>query len=133
VQAGAFHPENKQEHSKDTRAIEAAYLARGLAQRVETLRDGISALALIRPRELGEDEPVCVGALVDLADEDGDETSYLVAPVGGGEKLAAGAVAILVVTPQSPLGAAMVGRREGDSIEVELPAGKLVGEIVRVR
>ena len=34
VQSGAIHEETRQEDPKDTRAIEATYLARGLAERV---------------------------------------------------------------------------------------------------
>src|SRR5690606_13474742 len=44
AQAGATHAEANQEHAKDTRAIEQQYLARGLAERVETLREAVAAL-----------------------------------------------------------------------------------------
>ncbi|HYC01556.1 MAG TPA: GreA/GreB family elongation factor [Candidatus Limnocylindrales bacterium] len=133
VQAGAFHPENKQEHSKDTRAIESAYLARGLAERVESLQDGIAAVSLLKPRPFGAGDPVGVGAVVTIEDEDGAASQYLIAPAGAGEKLSAGGAAVLVVTPQSPLGSAMIGRRCGDGIEVELPGGRMIGEVVSVR
>lgn len=129
AQAGATHPDNKQEHAKDMRSTEASYLARGLAERVETLRDGIRAFALLQPRPLDVAAP---GALVELEDEDGDATIYLLAPAGGGETLELDGVRVLVLTPQSPLGAAIAGRGEGDSVEVELPAGRRRLELVKV-
>ena len=44
TQAGAIHEETRAEDAKDTRAIEAQYLARGLAERAETLGDEIALL-----------------------------------------------------------------------------------------
>ncbi len=132
VQAGAVHPEARQEHPKDTRSTEAGYLARGLAERVETLRDGIRALALLPVRDLGSDDVAVPGALVTLIDDDGEEALYLLAPAGGGERLAIAGRDILVLTPQSPLGAAIAGRRRGDAVEVDLPSGRLRAELARV-
>lgn len=132
VQSGAVHSEAKQEHPKDTRAIEAGYLARGLAERAETLRDGIRAIELMRARSFAEDDPAAPGAVVVLTPETGDEATYFLAPAGGGELIQLGAATILVLTPHSPLGAAIAGRREGDEISVELPSGLLRASIDQV-
>ena len=132
VQSGAVHPEARQEHPKDTRSIEAGYLARGLAERVETLRDGIRALDLLRVRDFARDEPAAPGALVTLLTEDGRDALYSLAPAGGGESLLVAGRRILVLTPRSPLGAAIAGRRSGDSVVVELPSGILKAEVDRV-
>ena len=48
--AGATSEEAKAEHSKDTRALEQTYLARGQAQRVEALRVEESVLEVLRVR-----------------------------------------------------------------------------------
>jgi len=132
VQSGATHPEARQEHPKDTRSTEAGYLARGLAERVETVRDGIRALSLMPVRDLADDDVASPGALVTIADEDGDEAVYLLAPAGGGERLVVAGCDILVLTPQSPLGAAIAGRRRGDAVEVDLPSGRLRAEVTHV-
>lgn len=132
AQAGATHPDNKQEHAKDMRSTESSYLARGLAERVETLRDGLRALALLRMPDLDEDDPACPGALVTIEDENGRESVYLLAPAGGGESFPVGGVEVLVLTPQSPLGAALSGRRAGDAVEVQLPSGRLRAEVTDV-
>lgn len=47
---------------------------------------------------------------------------YLLAPAGGGEPTDVGAVLVTVVTPQSPLGASLVGAHVGDEIEVDIGA-----------
>lgn len=122
AQMGATHGESKQEHAKDMRAVEQQYLARGLAERAETLRDAVAALAALEARDFGQDEPVHAGALVGLRDEDDRELVYLLAPAGGGETLDASGLRITVVTPQSPLGASLLGAHVGDDLEIEIGA-----------
>ena len=122
AQAGATHGESKQEHAKDMRAVEQQYLARGLAERAETLRDAVAVLAALDARDFDEDEPVHAGALVGLVDEDDRELVYLLAPAGGGETMDAGGVTITVVTPQSPLGASLLGAHVGDELGIEIGA-----------
>ena len=116
---GATHEEAKPENDKDTRALEQSYLARGQASRVEELRAGL-AEAQAMPVRAFEDRPIALGALVTA--EEGDETRwFLIAPSGGGSRLGEGRVQ--VVTPRSPLGRALIGKRAGDDCEVAL-AGK---------
>lgn len=133
AQAGATHAEAKQEHAKDTRAIEQQYLARGLAERVETLREAVAALASLELRDFSDDDPVRAGALVGLRDEDDRVLVCLFLPVGGGEHVDAAGTSVLVVTPQSPLGASLLGASVGDEVEIELPAGRRTAEIVWLR
>jgi transcription elongation GreA/GreB family factor len=122
--AGAVHPEGKQEHAKDMRSTEASYLARGLAERVETLRTAVATLAALELRDFAAGDVVRSGALVGLRDDDDRELVYFVAPAGGGERLEVGGASILVLTPQSPLGASLLGARVDDEVEVELPGGR---------
>jgi transcription elongation GreA/GreB family factor len=114
---GATHEEAKPENDKDTRALEQSYLARGEALRVEELRQGLHAVRSMPTRAFGEDEPASVGALV-VTEQEGATTVLLLAPFGGGTRLAGGAVQ--VVTPQSPLGRALLGKRAGDDCEIAL-------------
>jgi transcription elongation GreA/GreB family factor len=114
---GATHEEAKPENDKDTRALEQSYLARGEALRVEELRQGLLAVRAMAARRFAEGEPVTVGALVST-EQEGATVVLLLAPFGGGTRLAGGAVQ--VVTPQSPLGRALLGKRAGDDCEVVL-------------
>ncbi len=112
--AGATHAESKPENDKDTRALELTYLARGQAQRVVELQAALVELASWSPRGFSDDDAIALGALVTL-DEDGDERRLFVAPSGGGNQLAGG---VQVVTPQSPLGVALLGKYVGDEVEL---------------
>jgi transcription elongation GreA/GreB family factor len=117
ARAGATHEEAKPENDKDTRALEQSYLARGQAMRIEALKAGLSALNVLAVAATDTAQP---GALVEAEDDDGAQLSYFVAPEGGGTKLKGG---VQVVTPLSPLGAALTGKREGDEVELKV-AGK---------
>jgi len=123
TQAGATHDENKPENDKDTRAIEATYLARGQARRVVELEQALLKLNSLEPRQFPPDAPIALGAIVALEGDDDDAFWYLLAPAGGGARLELGATSMTVVTPESPVGRALLGRREGDDVEIRTPQG----------
>jgi transcription elongation GreA/GreB family factor len=58
---------------------------------------------------------------VTLEDEQGERTTFFLAPVGGGVVLVHDSLSVQVITPQSPRGRALLGRSRGEVIEV---AGK---------
>jgi transcription elongation GreA/GreB family factor len=117
----ATHEEAKPENDKDTRALEASYLARGQALRVEELRLAVAELSGWLPRPLDDESPVALGALVEVED-DAATLRYFVAPHGGGALLSSGAVK--VVTARSPLGRALLGKRVGDDCDVVVDGRK---------
>jgi transcription elongation GreA/GreB family factor len=73
----------------------------------------------VRPWSKGE--PIGLGAVVEVENEEGGRTLFL-APVGAGEELTApgGDGFFQVVTPGSPFGCALMGKRRGDVVEVPL-------------
>lgn len=130
--AGATHAEAKPENDKDTRALEQSYLARGQAQRVEQLTSGLLLVHAMSTASWPDDAPIAVGALVELEDDE-DETrqSYWLCPAGGGSRLSKEAVS--VITPNSPVGEALIGKRAGDDVEVMLRGRKRTASIRSVR
>jgi transcription elongation GreA/GreB family factor len=126
--AGATHDEAKPENDKDTRALEQSYLARGQAARVEEQRAAIAEVSAFAPKAFA-DKPAALGALVTVEDE-GEKSTMFLAPAGGGVSLAAGKVQ--VVTPRSPLGRALLGKREGDDAELTVAGKTRTLSIVRV-
>lgn len=121
---GATHEQAKPENDKDTRALEQQYLARGQAERVETMKEHLAEVRLMPTAPLGPDQKIVLGALVELAEEDEDHAGRLLflAPQGGGTTLAKGKVQ--VVTPAAPLGRALMGKVVDDGFELRI-AGKL--------
>jgi transcription elongation GreA/GreB family factor len=122
----ATHPEAKPENDKDTRALEQSYIARGEALRLEEQRAALADVRAMTAEAFDAATPVRVGALVAI-EEGGHEALYWIAQHGGGTRLAGGAV--LVVTPKSPLGRALLGGRAGDEREIAVdrkPAVRVV-------
>jgi transcription elongation GreA/GreB family factor len=117
---GATHEQAKPENDKDTRALEQSYLARGQAKRIDELRTHVAEVNAMPVRDFGAEEPIAVGALITI-EEDDEESQLFLAPQGGGSRLRGGEVQ--VVTPRSPLGVALVGKRAGEDLELRL-AGK---------
>jgi transcription elongation GreA/GreB family factor len=115
---GVTHEDAKSEGDKDMRATEASYVARGQAMRVEALDADVAKVAALRPRVFEAESPIALGALVTI-EERGAKRLVLIAPAGGGIKLASAGQAVHVVTPSSPLGRALVGARAGDDVSLE--------------
>ncbi len=114
---GATHAEAKPENDKDTRGLEQSYLARGQAQRVAELEAAVADTSKLNLRVFTARDPVAITAVVTV-DEDGVEHRFFVVPHGGGNVLAG---TIQVVTPTSPLGRALLGKRIDDELEIVLP------------
>ena len=131
---GATHEEAKPENDKDTRALEQSYLARGQAFRIDELRTGLVEVQRMPVRAFVDGAPIALGAVVAIEQDDEQDRErrlLFVAPYGGGATLASGSVQ--VVTPKSPLGRALLGKREGDDVEVELSGKTRMVVIVEVR
>lgn len=133
TQRGATHEEAKPENDKDTRALEATYLARGLAERVVALENATAALAALKLRSFDADTPIALGALVTLAPEHGPAASYFIVPGGGGLKLTVGSHTVTTITLDAPLGRALLGAYQGDEVSVQTPQGPKQLEVERVQ
>lgn len=78
-------------------------------------------------REVEDTGKVEVGSVVTVVDSDGDELEYFVAPQ---ENKVAG---LLLASPTSPLGGALLGATTGDSVSYQAPAGKFTVTVKAVR
>ena len=121
---GATHAEAKPENDKDTRAIEASYLAAGQAERFRQMESALNVLLGLEMAELKKSSPITATAVITLEDDAGEQTAFLLLPSFGGVGLELNGKKVQVVTPPSPLGAALLGRTEGDVIELRAKGGK---------
>ena len=124
TQSGAVHEESKPENDKDTRAIEATYLARGLAQRVSELRAALRTLDALELRHFDEDDPAELTALVTVEDEEGEELSFFLSPAGAGIRVELGDAVVRVATTTSPVGQRLLGSRCDDEVVIRTPSGQ---------
>jgi transcription elongation GreA/GreB family factor len=100
-------------------AQEYSGLARGQVARASRAQVEISTLETFRPGPLPRGARIELGAIVEVEDEGMGRTFFL-APVGAGVELTGpgGDGFLSVVTPLSPVGKAVLGRRVGETVEV---------------
>lgn len=114
----AISEESRAESKWDTRGIEAGYLAEGQARMATELAE---AIAWYRTQPLvatPPPAPVVVGSVV--AVRRGSVTLHgWIGPRAGGTEFGCDGVTYLVVTPASPLGRALLGRRAGETFHLE--------------
>ncbi|MGF1686530.1 GreA/GreB family elongation factor [Photobacterium japonica] len=116
----ATDDENAPENQYDTLALEAAYLAHGQSQRVAECMADLTAYRKLQTALPAGTEQIVLGCMVHLVDEDDNEKCVFFGPTAGGIKLTVADQEIVVVTPTSPLGDALLGLEEGDEVEVPL-------------
>jgi hypothetical protein len=113
----ATHSESKAEDQYDTRGLEASYLAGAQAKRVVELEAFLAQLRNLDFRSFRPETPITSTALVEL--EAQDKTLYcFLLPEGGGRSTVYEGKTVQITTPQSPLGEVLLGRKQGDEIEV---------------
>ena len=89
-----------------------------LERRITILRDRLDRAVLIDETALVKDR-VGVGTKVEIEDEQGERMEVEISSVGG-------------VSPDSPVGRALMGHKAGDEVVVEAPRGSWRARIVSV-
>lgn len=120
--AEATHEQSKAEDKYDTRGLEASYLARGQSRQAAEIGQAITEFQALPLRDFKANDPIDVGAFVELSGKN-EKTYYFIGPRAGGTEVVHGGKDILVITPQSPLGRQLVGKKKGDRIKLEIAGG----------
>jgi transcription elongation factor GreA len=88
-----------------------------LEARIRGLRERLNHAVTV---EHDTDEHVGVGSIVGIAEEDGSELEVEISAVGG-------------VSPDSPLGSALMGATIGDVVDVQAPSGAWKARVLAIR
>jgi transcription elongation factor GreA len=89
-----------------------------LERRITMLRDRLDRAVVVE--DAGTSDVVAVGAHVEIEDEHGERMEIEISSVGG-------------VSPDSPVGRALLGRRVGDDVQIEAPRGSWRASILSIR
>jgi transcription elongation factor GreA len=89
-----------------------------LERRIRLLRDRLTR-AVVVDEEAAADGSVTVGSKVELEDEQGGRLEVEISSVGG-------------VSPDSPVGRALLGAKAGDEVEIDAPSGAWRARILSV-
>jgi transcription elongation GreA/GreB family factor len=119
ARAEATHEQNKAENKYDTRGLEASYLARGQSKQAADLEAAIVEFEKLVGKKFGAGDVIGVGALVEL-EQAGEKSYYFLGPRAGGTEVLHDRKEIMVITPQSPLGEQLAGKKSGDMLQLKL-------------
>ena len=114
----ATHEENIAENKYDTLGLEASYLAAGQAKRVEEIKQSLALCQNLNLRPYDEQRGIEVGALLGLEDDDGRQQWLFLAPDAAGLKADVVGQPVTVITPRSPLGKGLLGKRIDEEVEI---------------
>ena len=117
--AEATHEQSKPENKYDTRGLEASYLARGQSRQAAEILHAIEQFEKLPIREFSGSDAIDLGAIVELR-RDGERSFYFVGPRGGGTEIVHEKKEVFVITPQSPLGQQIMGKRKSDRLQMEI-------------
>lgn len=101
---------------------------REIDARIHRLQKMLESFEVIDPGTRPKTDRVFFGATVTVADEEGEETTYQIV---GGEELDE-SLGRNRISYQAPLGRALLGKREGDTVRVRRPKGDTDLTILRV-
>jgi len=124
AQQAARDVATEQEKKADARqSIEFGSLATGHLRRARQITEELDALEHLPLTALARQDRIALGSIVEIEDEETHEgRTFFVLPVGAGEELTGpdGDGLLTVATAHSPIGRAVFGHRQGDSIQVTL-------------
>ena len=92
--------------------------------RIRQLKHTIDNARIIEADDSGV---IAVGTVATVVDDDGDELEFFVAPA---ENKLPG---MLLASPDSPLGAALIGAKAGDVVTYEAPGGTFTYTVTSVK
>jgi len=90
-----------------------------LERRITILRDRIESAVVVDEDAAAASGAVAVGSGVEIEDERGERMQVEISSVGG-------------VSPESPLGRALLGAKVGDEVEIEAPRGAWRARVVKI-
>jgi transcription elongation factor GreA len=90
-----------------------------LERRIMLLRDRLVRAVLIDEDAVAASETIGIGSTVEFEDEQGERMTVEISSVGG-------------VSPDSPLGRALIGAKVGDEVKVDAPRGSWRARVVSI-
>ncbi|MCF6281061.1 MAG: GreA/GreB family elongation factor [Candidatus Polarisedimenticolaceae bacterium] len=127
----ATNKENIAENKYDTLGLEASYLAHGQAKRALEIERALRSYEAIPAHMLQQPcQGVAISSLVELEDQNGARRWLWLGNEAGGLKFSFDGKEGIIVTPQSPLGGALMGREVGEIFDLRVADSLVEYEVV---
>jgi transcription elongation GreA/GreB family factor len=120
--ASATHSENVADNKYDTLAVEAAYLAHGQSVRITQLQQSIANYRQLLSIRSPDNASIHIGHTVTINDANENLQRLFIGPSAGGIRLCIKGLEILTITPQTPMGKALMGKAVDDEITLAVGA-----------
>ncbi|MEY2427366.1 MAG: hypothetical protein QOJ40_251 [Verrucomicrobiota bacterium] len=127
----ATHESSRAESKYDTRGLEAAYLAGGQTRQAKEILDAIALYQSLALKKFTSDDPIDLTALVELK-ADGARSYYFIGPKSGGLEIETQGEEVMVITPQSPLGQNLMGKKAGQRWTINLGGSVIKYHVISV-
>jgi transcription elongation GreA/GreB family factor len=103
---------NKAEDQYDTRGLETAYLASSQARQATATEEALAAYQSLKLAKFTAKTPIEMTARVEIEFR-GERLWYFLGPKGGGIEVGE----VMVITPESPIGQEIAGKKVGDKFK----------------
>lgn len=128
----ATHEENIAENKYDTLGLEASYLAAGQARRVEEIRQSLLRFQTLTLEPHDAERGIQTGDLITLESENGQRQHLFLGPDAAGLKLRHEQTLITVITARAPLGQNLLGKFDGDEVDINVNGARQSFEIMQI-
>ena len=132
MHADASDEQNKPEDQYDTRGLETAYLASSQARQATAAEEALATYQVLKPVKFTAKSPIDLTALVEL-DSRSARSLYFLGPKSGGIEVKVAGKEIIVITPESPIGQQLIGKKAGDHFKLQTRGPALEFRIISVR
>jgi len=127
----ATNDQNVAENKYDTLGLEAAYLAQGQQVRMAQCETDLADYQRLFSNHQC-DGRVRLGSLVTVIDDNDRHCYFFIGMAAGGVKLQIGQEQLLVITPDAPLGKALLNREVDDDITLSIGGKSIAYEITAI-
>ncbi len=113
----------------DTLAIEAGYLAEGQTRRVQEIRQAIKHFEALPLVIFSKEQAIALGSFVQIEKDEPMQHWFFIGPAAGGFRTKINKQHFTVITPQSPMGLALINKVIDDEVSMSLGANTLIDYI----
>lgn len=117
--AEATHEESRAEDKYDTRGLEASYLAAGQSRQMAETAAALQQFVALKMRKFSANDAIDLTAVVEVESK-AETTVYFIGPAAGGTEVVHEKKNVMVITPQSPLGQQLAGKKQGDRLKMKV-------------
>ncbi len=132
MHADASDEQNKAEDQYDTRGLETAYIASSQARLATETEAAMAAYQALILQKFAPTDLIDLTALVELESR-GASDLYFIGPHRGGLEIKHKETEVLVITPESPLGQQLIGKKTGDRVKLQTRGPAQEFKILSVR